>query len=200
MGIGSGIVGFGLGYAAGMKVGDRPIRALQRTADGARMQVGSVRESAERLRAKVSSVADRTVDVRSVRDVMTPVAETVTTTTTLREAAGLMQRADIGDVVVVDGNQVQGILTDRDIAVRVVAAGRDVDTTVVSDVYSPGAVTIGPSATVQEAVELMRQNGVRRLPVVEMGQPVGVVSIGDLALARNPESLLADITAAPPNN
>jgi CBS domain-containing protein len=131
---------------------------------------------------------------------MTPVAETVTTTTALREAAALMQRADVGDVIVVDGEQVQGILTDRDIAVRVVAAGRDIDTTLVSDVYSPGAVTIGPSATVQEAIEVMRQNGVRRLPVVEMNRPVGVASMGDLALARNPESLLAEITAAPPNN
>jgi CBS domain-containing protein len=199
MGIFSGIVGFGLGYAAGMRVGDRPIRSLQRTADDARARARSISDAADRVRSRMSGAGARTVDVRQVRDVMTVVPETVGATAPLRDAAAIMERADVGDVLVVEGDELLGVLTDRDIAVRAVAGGRDVSTTVARDVFTPGAVTISPTATVQEAIELMRRHDVRRLPVVEDGRPVGVVSIGDLAVSREPTSLLADITVAPPN-
>jgi CBS domain-containing protein len=69
----------------------------------------------------------------------------------------------------------------------------------VSDVLTPSVVSVTPTAPVQEAVELMRQHGVRRLPVVEAGRPIGIVSIGDLAVSREPASLLADFTVSPPN-
>jgi CBS domain-containing protein len=199
MGIFSGIVGFGLGYAAGMKIGDRPIQAIRTSVDQARGQAETLATAANRLRARVSGLGGRTVDVRRVREVMTTIPETVGSTTSLRDAATAMQRADVGDLIVVEEGQVLGMLTDRDITIRAVAQGRDVSTTLVGDVFTPGAVTISPDATVQEAIELMRQHDVRRLPVAEGGGPIGVVSMGDLALSREPTSLLADITAAPPN-
>jgi CBS domain-containing protein len=199
MGMFSGIVGFGLGYAAGMKIGDRPIRSLQRTADDARARARSLSDAADRLRSRMSGSGSRTVDVRQVRDVMTVVPETVGATASLRDAAAIMGRADVGDVLVVEGEDLLGVLTDRDIAVRAVGGGRDISTTLVGDVYTPGAVTISPAATVHEAIELMREHDVRRLPVVDERRPVGVVSIGDLAVSREPASLLADITVAPPN-
>ena len=199
MGIFSGIVGFGLGYAAGMRIGDRPIRSLQRTADDARARARSLSDAADRLRSRMSGSDGRTVDVRQVRDVMTVVPETVGATASLRDAATIMERADVGDVLVVEGEELVGVLTDRDIAVRAVGGGRDVSTTLVGDVFTPGAVTVSPAATVHEAMELMREHDVRRLPVVDEGHPVGVVSIGDLAVSREPTSLLADITVAPPN-
>ena len=199
MGIFSGIVGFGLGYAAGMRIGDRPIRSLQRTADDARARARSLSDAADRLRSRMSGAGARTVDVRQVRDVMTVVPETVGATASLRDAATIMERADVGDVLVVEGEELVGVLTDRDIAVRAVGGGRDVSTTLVGDVFTPGAVTVSPAATVHEAMELMREHDVRRLPVVDEGHPVGVVSIGDLAVSREPTSLLADITVAPPN-
>ena len=200
MGIFSGIVGFGLGYAAGMRMGDRPIRSMQRTADVARSRAQSLSATAERVRSRIGGVQDRTVDVRQVRDVMTTVPETVTSDASLREAAAAMERADVGDVLVVDGETLVGVLTDRDIAVRAVARGRDVSTTRVGDVFSSGAVSISPSETVGEAIRLMREHDVRRLPVVEQGRPVGVVGLADLAVSSEPTSLLADIATAPPNN
>jgi CBS domain-containing protein len=179
MGIWSGVVGFGLGYAAGAKIGDRPLRSLRG--------------------AGIGGVGRRTVDVRQVREVMTTLPETVTPATSLRDAAAVMGRADVGDVLVVEGDEVRGILTDRDIAVRAVGEGMDVSTTVVGDVSTPGVVSISPESTVQEAIDLMRQHDVRRLPVVEAGRPIGIVSLGDLAVTGEPASLLADITTAPPN-
>jgi CBS domain-containing protein len=179
MGIWSGVVGFGLGYAAGTKIGDRPIRSLRGSGIG--------------------GVGAPTVDVRRVREVMTTVPETVTPATSLRDAAAVMGRADFGDVLVVEGEELRGILTDRDIAVRAVGEGRDVSAAVVGDVFTSRVVSISPDSTVQEAIHLMRQHDVRRLPVVEAGQPIGVVSLGDLAVSGEPDSLLADITAAPPN-
>jgi CBS domain-containing protein len=199
MGIFSGIVGFGLGYAAGMKVGDRPIRSMQRSAEQARTRVGALSDTVRRMRSGVGGIGDRTVDVRQVREVMTTVPQTIASTASLREAAELMRRADVGDVLVTDGGEVRGILTDRDIAIRAVAEDRDILTTLVADVLTPSVVSIPPTATVQEAIELMRKHDVRRLPVVEAGRPIGVVSIGDLAVSREPASLLADITVAPPN-
>jgi CBS domain-containing protein len=201
MGIWSGIVGFGVGYAVGRTTsGGTTGSSLEGTGRGrATAQSFSLSGVADRLRATIGGVATRTVDVRQVRDVMTPVPETVSPTATLRDAAAAMERADVGDVLVVDGDDLRGILTDRDIAIRAVGGGRDISTTVVADVFTPSVVSISPTSAVQEAIELMRKHDVRRLPVVEAGRPIGVVSLGDLAVAREPASLLSDITTAPPN-
>jgi CBS domain-containing protein len=95
---------------------------------------------------------------------------------------------------------VSGIVTDRDIVVRSLAEGRDPTTCRVSDVCSPDIVTLTPDDTIKRAVDLMKQKAIRRIPVVEDGRPVGIVSIGDLAIEANGEKALADISAAPANS
>jgi CBS domain-containing protein len=135
-----------------------------------------------------------------IRDVMTTNPETLPESTTVREAAETMRANDIGDVVIVDDNgAISGILTDRDIVVRVVAEGRDPRVTRIGDIASRELTAASPDDPVDRAVQLMRERAIRRLPVVDKGKPVGIVSIGDLALDRDPDSALADISAAPPN-
>ena len=115
------------------------------------------------------------------------------------EAARVMRDSDIGDVIVMEDGQVGGIVTDRDIVVRGVADGRDPESTNVSDVCTSGVETIEPEASVDDALRLMREHDIRRLPVVRDGRPVGIISIGDLAVEREPDSTLADISAAAPD-
>jgi CBS domain-containing protein len=135
-----------------------------------------------------------------IRDVMTTNPQTLPESTIVREAAETMRAHDIGDVVVVDDNgELSGILTDRDIVVRVVAEGRDPRATRIGDIASRDLTAVSPDDPVDRAVQLMRDRAIRRLPAVEKQKVVGIVSIGDLALDRDPDSALADISAAPPN-
>ncbi|MGP3775183.1 CBS domain-containing protein [Streptomyces sp. SDT5-1] len=134
-----------------------------------------------------------------VREVMTPGVVTVRPDASLVEAAQLMRAQDIGDVLVADEAQVVGVLTDRDIALRAVADGADPLTVSAEAVCTPHPVAIGPDDDVAAAVALMREYAVRRLPVVQDGHPVGMVSLGDLALSQDPESALADISGALPD-
>jgi CBS domain-containing protein len=137
---------------------------------------------------------------RTVEEIMTRDPRTVDADDTIVDAARVMRDSDIGDVVVMDGGQVSGIVTDRDIVVRGIAEGRDPDSTAVSEVCTTGVETIDPSAAVDDALRTMREHDIRRLPVVKNGRPVGIVSLGDLAVERDPESTLADISAASPDN
>ena len=134
-----------------------------------------------------------------VRDVMTPGVVAVRPDSSLVEAAQLMRTQNIGDVVVADGQDVVGVLTDRDITVRAVADGTDPMAVSVRTVCTPDPLTVSPGDPVADAVTLMREHAVRRLPVVEDGLPVGMVSLGDLAEARDPDSALADISRAEPD-
>jgi CBS domain-containing protein len=117
----------------------------------------------------------------------------------ISDAAELMLREDIGDVIVLDEDRLYGILTDRDIVVRVVAEGHDPSQTRVGDVCSRQLTTVGPDDSVGQALRLMREKAVRRLPVVEANEVVGILTIGDIAVERDSRSALADISAAPPN-
>ncbi|MET8243672.1 CBS domain-containing protein [Streptomyces sp. NPDC005202] len=134
-----------------------------------------------------------------VRDVMTPGIVAVRPDASLVEAAQLMRDQGIGDVVVADGQEVVGVLTDRDIAVRAVAEGLDPQTVGARAVCTPDPFVVGPYDPVSAAVALMREHAVRRLPVVEDGLPVGMVTLGDLAEAQDPDSALADISRAEPD-
>ena len=117
---------------------------------------------------------------------------------TLQDAARLMRDRNIGDVVIVDSGGVRGIVTDRDLVVRALAAGYD-PTTHLRDVCSQPVITLESTAPVVDAAELMRKEAVRRVPIIEGPQLVGIVSIGDLTRSEDPTSTLADISAAPPN-
>jgi CBS domain-containing protein len=136
-----------------------------------------------------------------IRDMMTPNPQALPESTTAREAAEEMRANDIGDVIVTDENGgIAGILTDRDLVVRVIAEGRDPRATRIGDIASRDLAAVAPDDPVDRAVQIMREKAIRRLPVVEKGKVVGIVSIGDLALHRDPDSVLADISAAPPNS
>jgi CBS domain-containing protein len=137
---------------------------------------------------------------KTLQDVMSKNPVTIRATGTVCEAAQLMRDGDIGDVIVLDGDRVVGIVTDRDIVVRGVAADRDLVTTTVRDVCSSDVVTLSPDDEVKRAIDLMKQKAIRRIPVVDNGKPVGIVSIGDLAIESTGEKALADISAARPNN
>jgi CBS domain-containing protein len=137
---------------------------------------------------------------QSIREVMTADPQTVSSDATLEEAAREMQSDDIGAVLVTDNGDVAGILTDRDIVVRAVAEGRDPSSTKVGDVATRDVKTLTPDSSIDDAIKLVREQNVRRIPVVEDGRPAGIVSIGDLAIERDTDSALADISSEPPNN
>jgi CBS domain-containing protein len=196
--------GFAAGYVLGARAGREryeQLKGLVGLGSGApEFGEGGGGFSPQRFESATDGPAPTRQLPQSIREVMTAAPETVGVGSTLAEAAQKMKEMDAGAMVVVDEKgKVAGILTDRDIAVRAVAEGKDPSVTKVSDVASTGLVTLSPSDTVVEAVKLMREKAVRRLPVVEGGKAVGIVSIGDLAVERDRTSLLADISAAAPS-
>ena len=137
---------------------------------------------------------------RTVEEIMTRDPRTTNADDPVIEAARIMRDDGIGDVIVIDDGRVGGIVTDRDIVVRGVADGRDLRSTPVRDLCTAGVEAIDPGASVEEALRRMREADVRRLPVVDGDRPVGILSLGDLAVEREPDSVLADISAASPDN
>jgi len=131
---------------------------------------------------------------------MTPDLKSLEATASVRAAAELMRESDIGDVVVLENNRLCGIVTDRDIVVRVLADGSDPGMVTVGEICSRELTTVPPTASIDDAIRLIRQKAIRRLPVVEdNGEILGIISIGDIAVAKDRESALADVSAAPPN-
>lgn len=118
----------------------------------------------------------------TVRDVMTPNVETATSSQMRHDAAQKMRTGDFGSIPVVDDGQLVAVLTDRDIVVRAVTEGLDPTTVQVGQVASPDPVTIAPEQELDDALEIMAHYQVRRLPVVELGVLVGVLSQADIAL------------------
>lgn len=136
----------------------------------------------------------------TIKEVMTADPITIQGTSTVEEAAQLMKTEDIGDVMVVDkDDKLTGILTDRDIVIRGAAGGADLKTVKVKEIVSKELKTVGPNSSIDDAVALMRSEAVRRLPVVENGKLLGIVTLGDLAVERDPNSALAEISAASPD-
>jgi CBS domain-containing protein len=137
----------------------------------------------------------------TVSDVMTPNPRTVSPSDSLADAAKIMRDADVGAVVVTESDVVTGILTDRDIVVRAIAEGASPAEATVADAVEDRALkTVTPDQSVDDVIALMRDEKVRRIPVVEDGRAAGIVSIGDLALDREPRSALAQISEPPANN
>ena len=126
-----------------------------------------------------------------IRDVMTPNPRTVSPDDTVQAAARIMQSEDTGAVPVVNNGRVLAMVTDRDIVVRVVAEGGSA-AGAVRDIASQDVVCASPEMSTREASELMSEHQVRRLPVVENGLLVGIVSIGDLAVKENKDSRMGD--------
>ncbi len=183
--------------------GTRARRALEAIERNARTQARLLDEAAERLRAALADRRDERGDrtargslgtrasTRStqettmehrLRDVMTTGVETVAPGDTIRYAAEKMEALDIGSLPVCDGERLVGVVTDRDIAIRAVASGRDPNRTAVIETMTPHLVFGYEEQPVAEAVDLMREHEIRRLPVVDHGRRlVGIVALADLA-------------------
>lgn len=137
---------------------------------------------------------------QTVREVMTPSPLALQSTTSVVDAARTMRDSNIGDVLVLDDSSgVCGIVTDRDIVVRAVAEELDPAGVSLTDICSRDITTVSADASIDEAARIMRDGAVRRVPVLEEGAPVGIVSLGDLAVEQDPTSALGGISAAPPN-
>jgi CBS domain-containing protein len=117
-----------------------------------------------------------------IRELMTANPSAIDAEKPVADAAKLMRDEDVGLAPIVEGDRLVGTLTDRDIAIRVVAEGRDPESTTVREVASTDVVTIDPAQSLDEALRLMAQHQVRRLPVVEEdGRLVGVLAQADVA-------------------
>ena len=122
---------------------------------------------------------------KSVRDEMTEDPRSIGVSESVVEAARLMREGDIGSLPVTDDGQLLGMITDRDITMRVVSEASDPKTTSVGDVCSRDVVSVEADNDHEEALALMARHQVRRLPVVENGNLVGIVAQADIARAEN---------------
>lgn len=136
---------------------------------------------------------------RKMRDIMSPAPVSMAPTESAAAAARAMKEHGIGTVLILADGKLSGLLTDRDITVRVLAEDRDPLTTRVGDICSTELAVLGPDDDVDQAARLARDRAVRRFPVVQDGIPVGIVSIGDLALEQDGQSALSDVSTAPPD-
>jgi CBS domain-containing protein len=133
---------------------------------------------------------------RKVRDVMTPDPVGVYYEQTVGEAARVMRDANVGAVLVVKDDALIGVVTDRDLVVRALADGAGPGTQV-GPLCSGKLIGVEAGQDIAEAERLMREHAVRRLPVVDEGQIVGMISLADLAVADDAESPLAAVAKAP---
>jgi len=127
-----------------------------------------------------------------VKDIMTTELVTVAPSTVAVDAAKLMRDADIGDVLITDQDRLVGILTDRDLTVRIVAEGLNPSQARVGDHMTKDLVTGLPDWDIEDAGDIMAEEQIRRLPVVENGRLVGIVSLGDIAVQLMEEEVACD--------
>jgi CBS domain-containing protein len=136
---------------------------------------------------------------KTIRDIMTPDPVGVYFDQSISETARIMRDAQVGAVLVVSGESLTGVVTDRDLVVRGLAAGLSPDDPV-GPLCSPKLVGVAADADVPHAEQLIAENAVRRLPVIDgEGQIVGMVSMGDLAVSADGDSPLAAVSRAAPN-
>jgi CBS domain-containing protein len=123
----------------------------------------------------------------TISEVMTSDPRSVTADSTVAEAARLMRDEDAGIVPITEGDRLVGVVTDRDIAIKVAAEGKDAQSTKVSEIAASNLVTIDPQQDLDEALRLMAKHQVRRLPVVEEdGRLVGILAQADVARHADP--------------
>jgi len=135
-----------------------------------------------------------------VRNLMTKTPIALPASASVMEAAMKMKEGDIGDILVMKDKSLCGIITDRDIVVRTIADGRDPARVTLDEVCSHELTTVSPDDDVGKVVQLMRDKGIRRVPVTEKGQAVGILSLGDLAQTLDSSSVLGAISAKPPTH
>jgi len=135
---------------------------------------------------------------KKIRDIMTANPVGVYADQTVGDAARVMRDAGVGAVLVVNGDSLGGVVTDRDLVVRGLAEGFGPESAV-GPLCSAKLVGVDAEADVSEAERLMRENAVRRLPVIDGGQIVGVISLGDIAVAGDADTPLAAVSRAQAN-
>jgi CBS domain-containing protein len=143
-------------------------------------------------------------DKRHVRDVMTPNPKCLSNSDSVLEAARIMRDQDTGVVPIVDGNKIIGMITDRDIVVRAIADGKDINNVRVNEIMTKSVRTVKEDTPVNEVLSLMSSAEIRRVPVVnDRNELVGIVSIGDVASRTNQDGKVGQaveqISEAPPN-
>jgi CBS domain-containing protein len=138
------------------------------------------------------------VMAESIRELMTKNPRSLESGSNVVEAARLMRDEDVGIVPIVEGDKLVGTVTDRDIAIRVIAEGKSPESTTVGEIASRELVTIDPQQELDEALRLMARHQVRRLPVVEEdGKLIGIVAQADIARSASDEqtgNLVEDIS------
>ncbi len=136
---------------------------------------------------------------KTVRDMMTKSVQSLGPSDPVVQAARLMKDLDVGSIPVVENGQICGIITDRDIVLRVVATGGDANSRSIRDVMSDRIVVAAPDWDLAKAAKTMADEQVRRLPVVENGQLVGMLALGDVAVDGNKDRVsgeaLSEISA-----
>ncbi len=131
-----------------------------------------------------------------VKDVMSKQLVRLAKDQPARAAAEQMKSEGIGSVIVEDDGRLFGLVTDRDLTVRVMAEGKDANKVSVGEVCSKELASLSPEDSVDNAVKLMAKKGIRRIPVADdSGRAVGIVSLGDLAMERDPGSALGSISS-----
>jgi CBS domain-containing protein len=132
-----------------------------------------------------------------VRDAMTPGVQSVSPGETLPAVATMMRESDVGAIPVVDGNQLVGIVTDRDIVARAVAESADLARTTAGEIASRDVMTVGPDESLDDARRRMAERQIRRLPVLEDGRLVGMLAQADVAMVASEKdagSMLEEIS------
>ncbi len=135
----------------------------------------------------------------TIREIMTNNPTTLSPDDKVIRAAEIMRDENVGAVLLKKKGKICGIVTDRDIAVRVVAEGKSAKAASLNSICSEQLATLSPDDKIDHAIELMRKKGIRRIPIADKGKPVGILSLGDLAICRDPASALGRISAASPN-
>jgi len=121
-----------------------------------------------------------------VSQILTRDVETIRPDTTVREAAQRMRSMDVGSLPVCDGRNLLGMVTDRDITIRITAEGRDAANTPVQEAMTPDVTFVFEDQDVQDAAKIMRDQQIRRLPVLSRDkQLVGILALGDIAQTGN---------------
>jgi CBS domain-containing protein len=136
----------------------------------------------------------------AVRELMSEELVQLDADRSVAEAARLMRDHDVGSVVVTQKGKLVGIVTDRDLVVRGLADGSDLGASRVGAICTERVTTLAPDDDAERAVRVMEENGIRRIPVVDGDQVLGILSLGDLAIDRDGRSVLGRISAASPNN
>jgi CBS domain-containing protein len=137
--------------------------------------------------------------MRKVRDIMSAAPVCMASGESVSAAARTMKQDGIGTVLVLTDGRLSGLVTDRDITVQVLAEGRDPRTTRIGDICGSELMVLDPDDDLAQAARLIRDRAVRRIPVLRNGTPVGVLSVGDLALEKDATLVLSGVSSAPPN-